>query len=170
MLNKFVSGLVFGAGFGVALVAVLFASSYMRFRVPAPVTVADGPSATVSSRPMPADDMPAFHELPIDERISKSSAIALARFELAPDGMRRAVISEFLKQEPSAEVGYAVGDEFFDGSYYPSEAPTRGDGMVIFFVGTPARPRQWSYYSGDRITGLGDMPIKLLRKKCEPAA
>ena len=42
-----------------------------------------------------------------------------------------------------------------------------GDGAVVFFMGSPATMKMAVTYTGDRIHGLGDIPIELLREKCK---
>ena len=112
-----------------------------------------------------------FHELGIDEQIKKASVIALARYERASDGQMKAIVKEFPKKEPDVQLYYSVGDEYRPSSYYPREKTHYGDGVVIFFAGSPATMRMSMTYSGDRIHGLGDIPIELFRKKCrEPGA
>jgi hypothetical protein len=39
--------------------------------------------------------------------------------------------------------------------------------MVMFFTGSPATMRMSMTYFGDRVHSLGDLPIELLRQKCE---
>jgi hypothetical protein len=58
-------------------------------------------------------------------------------------------------------------DEYSAASYYPKQGTSHGDGIVIFFDGSPAMMRLSMSYSGDRIQSLGDMPLELLRAKCE---
>jgi hypothetical protein len=42
-----------------------------------------------------------------------------------------------------------------------------GDGVVIFFTGSPASMSMSMSFSGDRIHGLGDIPLQLFKQKCE---
>lgn len=107
-----------------------------------------------------------FYELGIDEQIKRASVIALARYERASDGEMKAVIKEFLKKEPNVQIYYKVGDEYAPSSYYPGGKTVYGDGVVIFFTGSPATMQLSMTYSGDRIHGLGDIPIELFKEKC----
>ena len=79
----------------------------------------------------------------------------------------KAIITEFLKNEPSVNFSYKVGDEYKNSSYYPIENRSHGDGVVIFFTESPASMQMSITYTGDRIAGLADIPIELFRKKCK---
>lgn len=166
MFRKLLEGFVFGVGFTAAL--ILVAVLVMPQLMPISFRSSDRPAPIASERisAVPPPDALGFHDLPVEEQIKRSSAIALARFEPAPDGKMKAVIREFLKKDPNTVIHYKVGDEFAAGSFYPSETRSHGDGEVIFFVGSPAAMRMSMTYSGDRIHGLADIPIELFRKKC----
>jgi hypothetical protein len=107
-----------------------------------------------------------FHELPIEDQIEQASVIAIARYEPAKDGQMKAVLKEFLKKEEGTTFHYQIGDEYVRSSYYPKQGTSHGDGIVIFFEGSPATMRRTMTYSGDRIHTLGDMPLELFRDKC----
>ena len=79
----------------------------------------------------------------------------------------KAVIKEFLKKDPEVTFHYEIGDEYPSASFYPKPGTDRGDGLVAFFVGSPAEMRLSMTYSGDQISGLGDLPLELFRKKCQ---
>ena len=167
MLRKLLEGIVFGVGFSVAfiLVAVLVTPQL----IPISFRSNDRPSPdegdSISSTQ--GAEKPQFHELSVEEQIKQASAIALARYERSPDGKMKAVIREFLKKDPNTVIHYKVGDEYASASFYPSEGKDYGEGVVVFFVGSPASVRLSVTYSGDRIRGLADIPIELFRKKCE---
>jgi len=182
MLKKFVEGLLFGGGFAISFVTIWYLAAF----VVSPMLVtskmervdnqplserSDQVRPTVSGSESAREPGKPFHELDIDERIKRSSVIALARYERAPDGKMRAIIKEFLKKEPNVTIYYNIGDEYPSASYYPKERTSYGDGVVIFFVGSPAMMRMSMTYTGDRIGSLGDLPMELFRKKCkEPSA
>jgi hypothetical protein len=171
MTKRFLEGLALGAGFALAFLAVLATGLLVvPITFSSRPTVVEGPSASFSPPPLPSQLSPNFDDLPIEEQIKASSVIALARFEAAPDGKQKAIIREFLKKAPGTEIHYEVGGEYPRASHYPTEGRSHGDGVIIFFVGSPAEMRMSMSYHGDRITGLGDIPIELFRKKCETNA
>jgi hypothetical protein len=109
--------------------------------------------------------------LGLEEQIRQASVIALAKYEKSPDGKMKAVIRELLKKESGTTIYYSIGDEYPSSSYYPSENRSYGDGVVIFFTGSPARMGMSMTFTGNRISGMGDLPVELFRKKCkEPQA
>lgn len=167
VLRKLLEGFVFGVGFSLAVVLVaVFVTPQLI-----PISFRSGDvSSSIETKGFSADSKPRkpdFHELPLDEQITQASVIALTRYEPSPDGKMRAVIREFLKQDPNTIIHYKVGDEFTSGAYYPSQGRDYGEGTIIFFVGSPAAMRMSVTYSGDRIQGLADIPVALFRKKCE---
>lgn len=177
MFKKFIEGLVFGGGFiiSVSLIGYVVATKMFPISFRPQMTSADQESR-FSGKKQPlfslrkeledGFDIP-FHELSVDEQINKSTAIALAKFEPSPDGQMKAIIKEFLKKESGVEIYYNIGDEHPSSSYFPNDRTRHGDGMIIFFTGSPAVMRMSMTFSGNRIRSLGDIPIELFKKKCE---
>lgn len=175
MLKKFLDGLMFGSGFTIAFIVISYLAAFFAqplFMSSMEWSSSDSiPAEHTGGRPPIAafggDSDTPFYELAIDEKIKRASVIAVARYEQAPDGQMKAIIKEFLKNKPDTTIYYKVGDEFPTASYFPKEDSGHGDGVVIFFVGSRARMRMTMTFSGKRIGGLGDLPIKLLREKCK---
>jgi hypothetical protein len=176
MIKKFFEGLVFGCGFGISFIALWIVASIItpmfayNFTQPVEYQI-DKRETAASSASLPKpyellEEGKQFHESSIEEQIEKSSVIALARYEKSDDGKMKAIIKEFLKKVPDVTVYYKIGDEHRGHSYYPNENKVYGDGIIIFFVGSPASVRMSMSYTGDRISGLADLPLELLREKC----
>lgn len=171
MLQKFFNGLVFGAGF---FVSVVLLGWLLASVLTTPATGSDGKTIyfgpSLSGAPGGVNkghtELPLLHDLPIEKQIERATVIAVTRFEDAADGRRRAVVAEILKHTPGTRFQYAVGDEYPSASYYPKDDVTRGDGAVIFFEGASADMRYSVSFHGDRVSGLGDIPMKLFREKC----
>jgi|ERR1051325_2348957 hypothetical protein len=104
-----------------------------------------------------------FDRLSPEQRVQSASVIALAKWEKSGSTLR-CVISEILKHRPDIKFYYKVGDEFRAGNQRFTENADFGDGEILFFTGSPARLELATAYRGDRITGLGDMPITTLRE------
>ncbi|WP_111655549.1 hypothetical protein [Isoalcanivorax indicus] len=107
-----------------------------------------------------------FYELPLEEKIEQASVIAVAEYREGSDGRMQAIITDILKKEPGTVSYYDVGDEHPGSSYYPMEGRSHGDGVILFFTGSPARMSVSMTYRGERISSLGDMPLSLFREKC----
>ena len=179
MLKKFTECLVFGSGFGIAFLTLWYVAAY----VVSPMLFSsklDNPAADYSSSQNAKPQMPAlpspekftepasqFHELNYEEQIKKASVIALARYERSPDGRMKAIIKDFLKKDPGTEIHYKVGDEYASSSYSPKPGTNYGDGVIIFFVDSPAQMKLAMTFEGDRIRGLGDLPLELFTNKCK---
>lgn len=179
MLKKFTEGLIFGGGFAISFVVVWYVAAYLitpmfletKFeeettRKLSGLGVSAAPSSPAATEATGAPTVP-FHELGLEDQIKTASVIALARYERGPDGKMKAVIKEFLKKDPGVTIYYNIGDDYPSASYVPKANTSYGDGVVIFFVGSPAMMRMSMSYSGDRIHGLGDLPVELLRNKCK---
>lgn len=178
MFKKFIDGLIFGCGFTISFIALwLIASLAIMPMIARNYTHHDenktlekntsAPVVTVPEAKDPVEVGKPFHELSIEEQIQKSSVIALARYEKAEDGKMRAIIKEFLKKDADVVFHYNIGDEYQHSSYYPNVDRHYGDGVVIFFVGSPASMKYSTTYRGNRISGLADLPIELFREKCQ---
>lgn len=167
MAKKFLEGLAFGAGFTISFLALSYVVAF--FAMPAFVSdsvVTETDRLEGGSIPNPRMERPQFHELTVEEKITEASVIALLRYEPVSDGKVKAVVREFLKKEPSVDIHYDIGDEYPQASYYVSDKSDRGDGVILFFAGSPAEMLMSATYAGDRIRGLGDIPLQLFRDKC----
>ncbi len=171
MLQKFFNGLMFGAGFfvAVALLGWLSATALIsRSGGDDAKAIYFGPSFTSRAEHLGVRSEPlSLRDLPIETRIERATVIVLTRFEDAADGRKKAVIAEVLKHTPGTRFQYAVGDEYPSASYYPKDDVIRGDGTVVFFEGTSADMRYSVSFQGERVSGLGDIPMTLLREKCK---
>ncbi len=179
MLKRFIDGLVFGSGFTVSLLAVWYVVSVVivpKFYGPSVEytemeSLPETGKTRYESRPaMDYGSVQSFIDLSVDEQIEQASAIALAEHKPAPDGQMKAIIYDFIKKDASTDIHYKIGDEFPSASYYPRENSVSADGIVIFFNENPARMKSYMPYYGDRVAGLGDIPLQLLRDKCDDAS
>jgi hypothetical protein len=182
MYKKFLDGLIFGAGFTVAFLIFSYTADFFiapslldqklqriagfpRETSNVPLAHIDGSGKTEKTNEKP------FHELAPEEQIKQANFIALAKYEKSPNGKMRAIIKEFLKKDANTPIYYKIGDEYPGSSFYPEKNTSYGDGVVIFFTGSPATMKMSMTYSGNRISSLGDMPMELFLKKCkEPNA
>lgn len=165
MLRKFAEGLVFGAGFSIAMVvvALITAPGLVSKCSPSLRSAFDVQSSQVFG--LDQEEEP-FYMLPVAAQIDRASVIVLLRYEPTPDGRMKAVVQEILKQDVDATFHHSVGDEHHSSSYYPQEGTERGDGAILFFTGSRPLERLSVSFHGDRIHGLGGMPLELFRKKC----
>ncbi len=176
MLNKFKEGLVFGGGFGISFIAIWYIAAYLitpmlvneqienineRHQSLSSINTPVHSQTTISHPPQKQ-----FYELSSDEQIQTASVIVLAKYESAQDGKVKAVISQFLKKDDNVTFHYKIGDELVSSSYYPRENTSYGDGLVVFFAGSPLSQKISMPYDGDRIRSLGDMPMELFKNKC----
>jgi hypothetical protein len=168
MFRKFVEGLVFGTGFCLAVLVIGMIGASAIFST-LPITHRSESFSVPMGASESTDDgdHTPFYELSFEEQVEAASVIAVARFEPAEDGRMKAVLTEILKKKEGTRFRYNIGDEYSHASYYPKEGMSQGDGVVIFFEGSPATMRSSMSYSGDRIGALGDMPLKLFRDKCD---
>jgi hypothetical protein len=117
------------------------------------------PSAAGMRRDSGAD----FHDLPAEQKAARASAVLLISYQ--QDGDRfKAVVAEVLKLNPGVELHWNVGDEMPMYSYYPVDNESRGEGQVVFLLGSPAEMRSSYSFDHGRIGGMGDMPLEKLRE------
>ena len=168
MTKKFLEGLVFGAGFGISFLLVFFLYAFIAMPAFVSSKIQTNEERPVNGEPWPStgQEHPNFNELTLEEQIKAASVIALIRYEPASGGKIKAVIREFLKKDSGVELHYNIGDEYAPASYYAGGGSDRGDGVIVFFVGSPAEMRMSTTYAGDRIRGLGDIPLELFKDKC----
>ena len=168
MAKKFLEGLVFGAGFGISFLAVFLLYAFIAMPAFVSGNIQTNEERPLTSKPWPSTGQahPNFHELALEEQIKAASVIALVRYEPTSGGKVKAVVKEFLKKDSGVELRYNIGDEYAQASHYAGGGSDRGDGVIVFFVGSPAEMRMATTYSGDRIRGLGDIPLELFRDKC----
>jgi hypothetical protein len=145
------------------LAVSIFGTFYPPFMVQR-ITDALNASPQLGSREQ-GDRYSGFHDWPLEKQIAAASVIALTKHR-AENGKIKSVIVELLKLKPGTAFYYKLGDEY-GSEYNAKERTAYGDGQVMFFVGSPAQFRYSTTYSGDRILGLGDMPIALLRQKIQ---
>jgi len=179
MLKKFAEGLVFGSGFAIAFIGLWYVAAYLispafissQIENATNIQLADMRARIARSVPEDPKSVfqpvTPFHELELSEQIKKSSVIALAEYEPSSDGKMKAIIKEFLKKESGVTIYYDLNDEYVPSSYYRKDNRDYGDGLIIFFTGSPAMMQMSKSYSGDRIRGLGDMPVDVFRQKCQ---
>lgn len=189
MFNKIKNGFLNGLGFGIGLLLVY--SFYMMLILPTEIkltmekfnesnsfysgnTIDDidvkirETSSYQSKHTTERQEKPKnFYQLSVDEKIEMASAIAIGKFQDAEEGLQKAVISEFLKKDPDLEIYYDIGDELpFMSSYQIKSFDKSGLNFIVFFTGNPPIMKSGMTYEGERIRGLNDIPIKLLREKC----
>lgn len=171
MLKRFFHGVIQGLGFSISVVFVFSVWGYFvanEFISSEPMTIRQ------SSTTIPIDNnfpfIENFDELPIEEKINLSTAILVTTIEKNKDGKYQATVVEVLKKEEGVELYYDVGDIYEDRADYDEyEAKKRSvpKGFIVFMGGNPATMRYAVSYSGDRVGGLGNISLALLRKKCE---
>ncbi len=179
VIKKFVDGFSFGAGFAISFSVIWYISAYLIYpnliesqieeglKTPPNVSVEPKPSESSASVLSYLEQGKQFHELTLDEQIRKATVIAVVKYEPDSDGRMKAVIKEFVKKEPGVKIHYDIGQEYPSSSYYPREDTNHGDGLVMFFTGSPATLKMSMTYAGDRIRSLGDIPLRLFREKCK---
>ncbi len=174
MFRKFIEGLVFGAGFSISLVVIgalaLKSLVHMNFEPPAQISHEMAPQSlpAPAAESSPAPFVP-YQKLVVDDKIRQASIIALAEYEKQPDGTLKAVLKEILKKNPNVEFYYKLGDEYPNASQHPTHDKSvhYGDGVIIFFTGSPAMMKESITFTNGRIIAFGDMPLELFRKKCK---
>jgi hypothetical protein len=109
-----------------------------------------------------------FSDFSPGQRIGAATVIALAEWQKSGASLR-CVISEIVKQAPNTDFYYKAGDEFQPGSRRVHGNADFGDGVVLFFTGSPATFEMSVAHRGGRITGMGDMRLADLVELARPS-
>ena len=109
------------------------------------------------------EELSDFDRRIVESTVQSASVIALAKWERSRCTLR-CVVTDILKQAPGSAFYYKVGDEISDLDEQVTSKLNYGDGQVLFYTGSPARLEQTATYCGDRIAGLGGIPISNLRE------
>jgi hypothetical protein len=115
--------------------------------------------ATQSAEPSGSDGKP-FHTLSPEQKVKRASAILVTKHQ-KDGGHIKSIVSEILKR-PDSGFHYSVGDEFGELARYGTGDMDYGDGDVVFMVDGSGEQESSTYRNG-RISGLGDMPLEILR-------
>jgi len=117
-------------------------------------------SSSVTSSP---EEFNNFHNWPVEKQIQSSTVIAIGKYQKSGDTLK-CIISEILKQKPGTAFYYKVGDEYPRGNMHVRSDTNYGDGQIMFFTGSPPSFRYGCSFTGERVGGLGDMPMSELRE------
>jgi hypothetical protein len=170
VLNKFISGLIFGLGFAISVIIV----SLLSFTFLAPKIAHTDTDSIVTSPTSATTDGNSkigknFNDLSVEEKIENSTAIIVTEVSKGSDGEYKAKVSDILMIKDGVSLYYKKGDIYDDHmdykSYYPDES-TIPKGLIIFMSGNPAQMRYSVSYSGDRVDSLGGIPMALFKEKC----
>lgn len=157
MIKLFVKGLIFGAGFAVALVAVFIIFSQYQI---SSFTPPEGGSVSYET-------MNEWGDLSIAERVEKSSVVALIRFNKEPDKLNSAYVAQILKKAPSTKIDIGVGQRMEESDFYSNEGSRDRNGVIAFYTEHSSHARGKAYLYDDRLVGSGDMPLKVFLKLFE---
>ena len=94
MLKKFTDGLIFGAGFAISCLVLLFLASFLILPMFMSKHIEYPTGIEQSNVGAPSPPSIPFHDLGLEEQIKQSSVIALAKFEPARDGQMKAIIKK----------------------------------------------------------------------------
>ena len=177
-MKRFTDGLIFGAGFGISFLLLSYLAAFVLYPIlPERVIATDAyrPAFVTTGTTTPSPVNPGnretaperpYHDLPFEEQIDQAIAIIITKYESGPDGLRKAMVTEYLKGAPSSDFPYKVGDEIPGQSFYAKPDESKGEGSVVFYVGRSDISQMSFQYEGDTLNSFGQMPLDVLRKKC----
>ena len=160
-LNRLTTAIWFLALLTLLSIVLSLYTIFSRLAFPRHREVA-APETVDTVTPGAAIDDTGFQDWPLDRQIKASTVIVVVKWKKEGDRLV-GVVAEILKQQPGVTFYYNVGDAISGQTFYMTPNTSYGDGAVIFFTGSPAVFRFSTTITGDRITGLGDMPLDALR-------
>lgn len=158
MLKTFSKGLAFGVGFAIALVAVF-----------AIVSLFDFSQSVESNTVRSMEGINRWNELTINEKIDRSSAVALVRFKSEPEGLNAAYIDSIVTKDSSVKLDIDSGDRLEELDFYSSGHGNDRNGELLFFVGSTGQRRDRAFLYDDRLIAAGDMPLEIFLRKFDEA-
>jgi hypothetical protein len=159
LVRKLLAGAAFGAG-------ILLAFVLTYFLVAPHVSYVFVP--TNDQRRVDATSLPHnlnYSGLNTEEKIKVSSAIALGTYRRTNGGGNKIIIQEYLKKDPAGQLTYAVGEEVSDAISQRAASDDFGDGVVIFFVGSPTQTKMTATYVNGVIAALDNISIDDFRQR-----
>jgi len=166
-VKKLFSGILFGLGFSISCLGVY--TLWILWVVPLTFSSEDWTTSSYSTSQADEESfeyIENFHELPLDEKIEKSTAILVTETSKGRDGKYVSRVVEVLKKEDGVDMYYKQGDLYDDHPSYEGNDEFVPGGYIVFMGGNPASMRYSVSYSGDRIRSLGGISLALLRDKC----
>lgn len=107
-----------------------------------------------------------WNDLTIEEKIKKTSAVAIVRFRKEADELNAAYVEDIVRRDPNSKFGIKPGDRLESSDFYSQGGIARDrNGVVIFYVRNPGVEIGQSYLYDDRMVGEGDMPLELFIRK-----
>ena len=150
MVEKFLKGAFWGAGFATALVVILLLAE--NFLINKNIYNSND-IISLSNE---------WNTFTKDQQISKASVIAIVRYSKGANGSMDAKISHIYKESKDIIIDFKIGDKYPSLDYYQRNDSRPRSGVVVFFTGSPAKERSTLYLYEDRILAYGDMPLDIL--------
>lgn len=162
MFKSFVNGIGFGFGFCLAVAVVALAVSQFKYPI--------GQGMVHSEQGIGYEEKNEWNDLAIEEKIKKTSAVAIVRFRKEADGLNAAYVEDIVRREPNTKLNIKPGDRLERADFYSQGGIGRDrNGVVIHYVRNPGEEIGQSYLYDDRMVAEGDMPLKLFVRKLKEA-
>lgn len=162
MFRSFLNGIGFGFGFSLAIAIVVFVLSQFSDLLGENLIV------PANEEGLSYEEMNVWHDLPLEEKIEKSTAIAILRFKKEEQGLNRAYVDQVFKRQSNVSLKVEVGDRVERSDFYSQGGMARDrNGVVVFYIRKPGVEIAQSYLYGDRMVGEGDIPLEIFLNKYE---
>ena len=150
LFKNFLKGLVFGAGFFIAVITCFYTYIYFVSDTTASIT---NPLSNIN-----------WHESSVENRIKTSSVILLVKFVKNSNGELVPVVDEFLKKDEDVTFYYQKGDIYLPLNKTFYEHAHEGKKVLLLFVGANAQNMSSMSVFNDTVGGLGNIPISTIRQ------
>jgi hypothetical protein len=149
VIKTFIKGIVFGTGFSISVVIVLFIARELLIKeLDLNYDIPDSSSAE-------------WRDLSDDEELKKASAIALIRYSdtVSQDGSKNAFVEKVFTDK-SIKLDFGPGDPYPSLRYYPKNNSFRErTGVLVIFRDSPPIEQHTLFLYDDRVAAYGDMPV-----------
>ncbi|HKJ60968.1 MAG TPA: hypothetical protein VKA94_03090 [Hyphomicrobiales bacterium] len=166
--GRFIGGLLFGAGFLVSFAILYFFA--LSITEPHMDRIFGDKSVGYSTGHDRKDSISSeeFSRLTADKKIARSSVVMITRYVPSETRKRVQVVAkDIFKKRLDIKFKYHANDRIEAVEFYPHAGTPYGDGSVIFFTGIPPAEKLEITYTGDKVAGLGSVPLDELQNLCE---
>jgi hypothetical protein len=155
MFKTFIRGIVFGAGFSISLIIIMFIAKE--------ILINDLESKY--DNPTFQSNYEEWHKLSDDEQLKKATAIAIIRYSDSEEGSKIGTVEQIYTDD-SVTLNIKVGDSYPSLKYYPrGDSLRERSGVLVVFRDSPPIEQSTLYLYDDRVAAYGDMPVEIAIKK-----
>lgn len=165
MIKKLLQGFMFGTGFTVAVILVIWIVNISD------ISFTSEPKVISSEESVTFKEKVNWRNLNLTSKIEKTSGLALLRFNEGKDKHMEAYVEKVFIKDKSLKLPVEIGQRVESSDYYAQEGySSNRNGVLLIYSGNPPKEMEGAYLYKDRLIGLQDMPLNLFIEKFDSRA